>query len=104
VLAGLKACATSVTSASILVVQPFRVAMDGLARLGRHSLFIYWIHVELVYGYASTLWRGRLPLWGTALAYVAFCVLMFRALVLRDHLVGLWRSRRIDPTPQTAPV
>ena len=24
-----------------------------LERLGRHSLFIYWIHVELVYGYSA---------------------------------------------------
>jgi uncharacterized membrane protein len=72
------------------------------ARLGRHSLLIYWIHVELVYGYASWLWRGRLNLWGLVIAYAAFCLLMFRALVLRDHLVGLWRNRRIGPTPQTA--
>ena len=32
-----------------------------LATLGRASLFIYWIHVELVYGYASWFWRRRLP-------------------------------------------
>ena len=43
-------------------------AIDPLSRLGRSSLFIYWIHVELVYGYASWMWRHRLPLWGTAIA------------------------------------
>ena len=50
-----------------------RASVDAspLARLGRSSLFIYWIHVELVYGYASWLWRHRLPLWGTAIAFVA---------------------------------
>ena len=58
-----------------------------LARFGRASLFVYWIHVELVYGYASWLWRGRLPLWGTAIAYAAFCVLMYRAIDLRDAVV-----------------
>ena len=41
-----------------------------LERLGQHSLFIYWIHVELVYGYSSWLWRQRLPLWATAIGYV----------------------------------
>jgi hypothetical protein len=63
-----------------------------LATMGRSSLFIYWIHVELVYGYASWLWRHRLPLWGTAIAYVLFCVLMYRAIGWRDRLVGAWRQ------------
>ena len=38
----------------------WRVA--ALERFGRRSLFVYWIHVELVYGYAT--W----PLRGTAAA------------------------------------
>jgi uncharacterized membrane protein len=69
------------------------VAAAWLARLGRSSLFVYWIHVELVYGYASWWWRGRLPLWGTALAYVAFVALMYGAIALRDSVVGRWRTR-----------
>jgi uncharacterized membrane protein len=66
-----------------------------LARIGRASLFIYWIHVELVYGYASWLWRGRLPLWATWIAYGLFCALMYAAIVLRDRIVANWR--RITP-------
>jgi uncharacterized membrane protein len=76
-----------------------------LERLGRHSLFIYWIHVELVYGYSSWLWRHRLPLWGTAIGYVLFCVLMYRALGWRDRFVDGWKSRRRvtgDAQPATA--
>src|SRR5262249_2734783 len=64
-----------------------------LARLGRASLFIYWIHVELVYGYASWLWRHRLPLWATALASAVFCLLIYEAVGLRDRFVTRWRSR-----------
>jgi uncharacterized membrane protein len=67
--------------------------LDPLARMGRSSLFIYWIHVELVYGYASWLWRHRLPLWGTAIAFTLFCVLMYRAIGWRDAIVGKWRNR-----------
>jgi uncharacterized membrane protein len=76
-----------------------------LAALGRNSLFIYWIHVELVYGYASWLWRHRLPLWGTALASALFCVLMYRAIGWRDIAVARWRnrSRPTSHAPQTAP-
>ena len=65
-----------------------------LERLGRHSLFIYWIHVELVYGYASWLWRQRLPLWGTVIAFVLFCALMYRAIGWRDRFVDFWRAGR----------
>jgi len=68
-----------------------RAALSGLAtaveRLGRASLFVYWIHVELVYGYASWAWRHRLPLWATAIAFVAFSSLMYGAVVLRDRIV-----------------
>jgi uncharacterized membrane protein len=74
-------------------VESVSPAIDPLARLGRNSLFIYWIHVELVYGYASWGWRHRLPLWGTAIGYALFCVLMYRAIGWRDTLVGRWRSR-----------
>ena len=75
------------------VAQGFSPAIDPLAKLGRNSLFIYWIHVELVYGYASWGWRHRLPLWGTAIAFIPFCVLMYRAIGWRDLLVGKWRNR-----------
>jgi len=80
-------------------------AIDPLARLGRSSLFIYWIHVELVYGYASWMWRHRLPLWGTAVAFILFCLLMYRAIGWRDLAVDRWRNRprRSHHAPQTAP-
>ena len=81
-----------------------RIEFRALEKLGRSSLFVYWIHVELVYGYASWLWRHRLPLWGTAIAWAVFCVLMYRAIGLRDRLVDLWRRRRrgAESSQQTA--
>jgi uncharacterized membrane protein len=59
------------------------VTLQPLVLVGQHSLFVYWIHVELVYGYASRLWFHRLPLWGTAVACVAFAGLMFEAVRLK---------------------
>ena len=64
-----------------------------LERFGRSSLFVYWIHVELVYGYASWPLRGRLPLWGTLVACAVFSLLMYRAVLLRDRMVENWRAR-----------
>jgi uncharacterized membrane protein len=66
-----------------------------LERLGQHSLFIYWIHVELVYGYATWPLRHRLPLWGTVIAYAVFSALMYAAVGWRDRLVEGWRARRL---------
>ncbi|MBZ5556614.1 MAG: acyltransferase [Acidobacteriia bacterium] len=78
------------------------VALRPLARMGQSSLFVYWIHVELVYGYASWWWHRRLPLWGTALAYAAFCTLIYGAVRLRDRIVDARRTRaqRAGPTRQ----
>jgi len=58
------------------------ITLRPLTLIGRHSLFVYWIHVELVYGYASRWWIGRLPLWGTAAASAVFSVLMYGAVLL----------------------
>jgi surface polysaccharide O-acyltransferase-like enzyme len=71
-----------------------------LAYLGRSSLFVYWIHVELVYGYASWPLRRHLPLWGTAIAYVIFTLLMILAVRLRDRLVDRWQKRHKQITFQ----
>jgi len=72
-----------------------------LERFGRSSLFVYWIHVELVYGYVSWPIRRRLPLWGTAIAYTVFTVLMFAAVLLRDRAVDFWRRRSEQITFQS---
>jgi len=86
--------------AGVDVAPAFSLAVDPLAVMGRNSLFIYWIHVELVYGYASWGWRHRLPLWGTAIGYVLFCWLMYRAIGWRDVAVTKWRKRS-SRAPQT---
>jgi uncharacterized membrane protein len=74
-----------------------------LERFGRNSLFIYWIHVELVYGYTTWIMHRRLPLWGTATAYVLFCGVMYLAIVARDRLVERRRARRPRKSAPTEP-
>jgi uncharacterized membrane protein len=96
-LAALKGRATSVEKGRATSVDP-------LAKMGRSSLFVYWIHVELVYGYASWLWRHRLPLWGTAILFVLFSVLMYRTIGWRDQLVAKWRARSRGSQPAVRPL
>jgi hypothetical protein len=71
-------------------------------RLGRSSLFVYWIHVELVYGYATWPIHHRLPLWGTTLAFIAFGTLIFGVVMLRDTVVSMWRARGLYTTKDIA--
>ncbi len=79
-----------------LALAQWRSDMPPLERLGRSSLFVYWIHVELVYGYATWPLRHRLTLWQMAVAYALFCAAMYGALILRDRVVATWRLRRIS--------
>jgi uncharacterized membrane protein len=82
---------------------PFSTASRSLERFGRSSLFVYWIHVELVYGYATWPLHHRLPLWGTLIAFAAFSMLMYRAVIFRDRVVDNWRTRsRSRHAPETA--
>ena len=70
-----------------------------LERLGRRSLFVYWIHVELVYGYATWPIRHRLALWETAIAWLAFSLMIYGFVVLRDRLGDRWHTKGSAPTP-----
>jgi uncharacterized membrane protein len=101
--AGLLVSGLSAFFALEQVLSRRQVYLSPLERLGRSSLFIYWIHVELVYGYASWAWRKRLPLPYTVVAYVGFCLLMYAAIVLRDRFVRtrFWQSWRASPETAT---
>ena len=58
-----------------------------LGQLGRTSLFIYWIHVEMVYGLISLPLHKRLS-WGQSwLALALFCVLMLLCSIAKDRVV-----------------
>jgi uncharacterized membrane protein len=85
------------------VAQRVRPPFRALERFGRNSLFIYWIHVELVYGYATWIIHGRLPLWAVLGCYLVFCAAMLGATYLRDSLVAYWRSGGpVKPSSTTA--
>ena len=74
------------------------LVLRPLMLIGQHSLFVYWIHVELVYGYASRWWQHRLPLWGTAAACAAFSILMYGAVRLKRSRT--WRLPFVEkPAP-----
>ena len=58
-----------------------------LEELGRASLFVYWIHVEMVYGFFSRPIRRSLTLEGALVAYLLFTAFLFALVRLKSWLV-----------------
>jgi uncharacterized membrane protein len=59
-----------------------------LQTLGRSSLFIYWIHVELVYGLISNPLHGAFTLAGAWAALGVFWLLMLAVAAVKDWTAG----------------
>ena len=68
-------------------------------QLGRTSLFIYWIHVEMVYGLISLPLHKALTLPQGVAALVAFTVFMLACSLGKDRAVRWWRSRSSGTGP-----
>jgi uncharacterized membrane protein len=62
-------------------------AWSPLEELGRASLFVYWIHVEMVYGFFSRPIRRALSLEGAMVAYVLFTVFLLGLVRLKSWVV-----------------
>ena len=65
--------------------------------LGRSSLFVYWIHVEMAYGGIATPLKRALPLELSLVATVGLCALLYQIVRWKDRkmreveLTGGWR-------------
>ena len=70
--------------------------------LGRSSLFIYWIHVELVYGMISHPLHGAFSLWGAWIGLLLFWPLMVAAAVWKDRVTKWWRGEPVNRYKPTA--
>ena len=62
-----------------------------LRQLGRTSLFVYWIHVELIYGLISVPLHKSLGFGAAWLAFGGFALLMLAASLGKDAVVRWWR-------------
>jgi uncharacterized membrane protein len=71
--------------------QPTGRPWSPLQVLGRSSLFVYWIHVELVYGLVSLPLHGAFSLAGAWAALGAFSLLMLAAAVAKDWTIGKFK-------------
>jgi uncharacterized membrane protein len=58
-----------------------------ISTLGRSSLFVYWIHVEMAYGSMALPLRRALPLEQSLLGTVLLCALLYGLVRLKDRLM-----------------
>jgi uncharacterized membrane protein len=83
-----------------------------LVTLGVGSLFVYWVHVEVVYGFVTRPLRHRLTLEQCAVAWAGFSLAMYALLLswnasrptrhwLREETAKLFKSGSWTPTPLT---
>jgi uncharacterized membrane protein len=59
-----------------------------LEEFGVSSLFVYWIHVEMVYGIVSLPLHRGLTLPQVGVGYVTLCLLLFALVRLKNRWVG----------------
>ena len=58
------------------------------ATLGRASLFVYWIHVEMVYGVLGRPFRRSLPLEASLVAMMVLCLVLYAIVLWKDRLMA----------------
>ncbi len=75
---------------------------EVLQEFGRASLFVYWIHVEMVYGVLSAPIHKRLTFEQALVAFVLFSAFLFGVAKAKDWIVARWGKGRLKPAPTTA--
>jgi fucose 4-O-acetylase-like acetyltransferase len=68
-----------------------------LEEFGVSSLFVYWIHVEMVYGIVSLPLHRQLTLPQAGIAYFALCVLLFALVRLKNRIVARSKDPQLRP-------
>jgi len=78
---------------------PRNPATGPMLEFGRSSLFVYWIHVEIAYGFFTHPLHQRLLVWQSLGAVVLFAALLYRATVFKTRFVALRKARQGTPQP-----
>ncbi len=71
-----------------------------MREFGHSSLFVYFVHVELVYGWFSQPLKRSMPVWWALVAFLVVTVGMFYLSRLKDWLMARWRQRRAPAVAQ----
>jgi uncharacterized membrane protein len=66
---------------------------EPLEYFGRASLFVYWIHVEMVYGAMSVALHKRLTIEQWLVGFVLFSAFLFGVAKVKDSVVARWKEK-----------
>ena len=92
--------ATSVAAAYLWGIRPGGAQRRSpMRQLGRTSLFIYWIHVEMLYGLISLPLHKSLSTGGAFLAFLLFASFMLLCSIAKEKAVEKWRRGAAAVTP-----
>jgi uncharacterized membrane protein len=80
------------TLAWVWLARPWRRWVSPVVLLGRASLFVYWVHIELAYGFVSYPFHRKLPLGRALVAFALLTALMAVA-------AHFWLNRRKPLVP-----
>jgi predicted acyltransferase len=72
--------------------------------LGRSSLFVYWIHVEMVYGIVSLPLHGAMSLGQAWLALLLFSAFILVLTVAKNRFVRWWKTRGYGAGGRASPL
>ena len=89
-VAGIAACYLWEARPRLLGADPF----SPMRQFGVTSLFVYWIHVEMVYGGLSRSIRGQLPLPISLVAFLLFLTAMLGLSLLKTAVAKRLQARR----------
>jgi hypothetical protein len=64
-----------------------------MATLGHSSLFVYWVHIELVYGVIAEPIKRTMPLWLSLTATAALSLAMYGLVLLKNRYLPRLRPR-----------
>src|SRR4051794_22603920 len=84
---------------------PAEWGFSPLIQLGKTSLLVYWVHIELVYGKFATLQRRSQNVLGASEGLLTIFIAMLALSLLRTRLRGrfewiaFWRRDRMHPSP-----
>lgn len=94
--------ATLVVPVAWLIAMMRVPGQQPLVTLGRSSLFVYWIHVEMVYGVVAEPLKRTLPLWGSLIGTTVMVLWLYALVLVKNRLLGRYTLR--GPFRLLAPV
>ena len=77
--------ALTIPAASIICRLVTPRLLQPVVVLGRSSLFVYWIHVEMVYGVIAEPLKKGLPLWASLAGTAALLLLLYGIVLLKNR-------------------